>query len=92
MARGTEAKKLVKAVLQQAFLADYLGEQNNKIYLEVDDGGEGRVQIAVTLTCPKTEVIINKNNWDEESSIPPDYIIPPAELEQLQNLINKYKL
>lgn len=92
MAKGTEAKKLVEAVLQQAFKADYLGKQNNKIYLEVDDGGEGRVQIAVTLTCPKTEVLINKNNWEEEFSIPEDYVIPPAELEQLQNLINKYNL
>lgn len=59
----------------------------------VDDGGEGRVQIAVTLTCPKAEVVLNQNNWNEEQSkIPDDYIIPPAELKLLQDIIYKYNL
>ena len=38
-----------------AFGADYIGEQDKKIYVWADDGGE-RVQIAIAMTCPKTPI------------------------------------
>lgn len=54
-ARGTKAKDLVNRKLQEAFGEDYIGPVNGKTYVWADDGGE-RVQIAFTLTCPKTPV------------------------------------
>lgn len=52
-ARGSVAKENVIKKLAQAFGNDFIGESEKKIYLWANDGGE-RVQIALTLTCPKT--------------------------------------
>lgn len=52
-ARGSVAKENVIKKLAQAFGNDFIGENDKKIYLWANDGGE-RVQIALTLTCPKT--------------------------------------
>lgn len=54
-AKGAAAKNLVNKKLQEAFGKDYIGPVNGKTYVWADDGGE-RVQIALTLTCPKTPV------------------------------------
>lgn len=55
MARGTIGKSEVVKRIQQAFGADYIGEVDRKVYIWANDGGE-RVQIAITLTCPKNFV------------------------------------
>lgn len=54
-AKGTTAKNNVINKIALAFGADYIGEMDKKIYVWADDGGE-RVQIAISLTCPKTQV------------------------------------
>lgn len=54
-AKGTTAKNNVVNKIALAFGADYIGEMDKKIYVWADDGGE-RVQIAISLTCPKTQV------------------------------------
>lgn len=38
-----------------AFGSDWIGEDNKKYYVWAEDGGE-KVQIAISLTCPKTQV------------------------------------
>lgn len=53
MARGTNAKIEVQNKIAQTFGEDYVGEADKKIYVWANDGGE-RVQIAISLTCPKT--------------------------------------
>ena len=52
-ARGSVAKENVIKKLAQAFGNDFIGENDKKVFLWANDGGE-RVQIALTLTCPKT--------------------------------------
>ena len=52
MAKGNIAKERVMKKIQEAFGADYVGEYDKKIYLWADDGGN-KVQIAISLTCPK---------------------------------------
>jgi hypothetical protein len=54
-AKGTIAKQNVVNKLKEAFGADYIGENANKHYLWVSDGGE-KIQIAVSLTCPKNPI------------------------------------
>jgi hypothetical protein len=52
-ARGNIAKeRLIKKFIGASGVR-FLGEYDKKYYFEEDDGGE-RVQIALTLTCPKT--------------------------------------
>ena len=55
MARGAQAKQLVVNKLQQAFGNDFIGEIDKKIYVWSQENGE-RVQIAISLTCPKVAV------------------------------------
>jgi hypothetical protein len=53
LAKGTIAKQNVVAKLKEVFKDDYIGENANKHYVWVNDGAE-KVQIAISLTCPKT--------------------------------------
>lgn len=70
MAKGANAKNVVINKIATAFGADYIGEVDKKIYVWADDGGE-KVQIAIALTCPKTQVAaapVANNDWDFEDS------------------------
>ena len=64
MARGSVAKEKVAEKIKVAFGNDYIGEVDKKIYVLADDGGE-RVQIALSMTCPK--VMINTVDTSELS-------------------------
>ena len=55
MARGQEAKNFVAKKLAEAFGADYIGEVDKKYYVWSKENGE-RVQIAISMTCPKVPV------------------------------------
>lgn len=55
MARGSIAKNSVADTIKQAFGNSYIGVVDGKIYVWADDGGE-RVQIAISMTCPKNFV------------------------------------
>ena len=54
-ARGSIAKDAVIKRLIEAFGDDYIGEFDKKQYVWANDGGQ-KVQIAIALTCPKTNV------------------------------------
>lgn len=55
MAKGTLAKEDVAKKLAAAFGADYLGEYDKKYYVYGMENGE-KIQIAISMTCPKTPV------------------------------------
>ena len=55
MAKGAEAKANVVKKLQEAFGADFVGEYDKKIYVWAQENGE-KIQIAISMTCPKTPV------------------------------------
>lgn len=55
-ARGNIAKEKVINTIQQAFGEDYLGVLDKKIYVQSNDGANGVIQVAITLTCPKTPI------------------------------------
>lgn len=54
-AKGTIAKENVVNILAKAFGKDFVGEFEKKVYVWADDGGE-KVQIAITMTCPKVPI------------------------------------
>ena len=60
MAKGTIGKQNVINKIKQAFGADYIGEYDKKIYVWTTENGE-RIQIALSLTCPKVPVAISDN-------------------------------
>lgn len=53
--KGALAKEQVTTIIKNAFGQNFLGELDKKLYVLADDGGE-KVQIAISLTCPKSEV------------------------------------
>ena len=55
-AKGTVAKATIVMKLQEVFGSDYIGESGSKHYIWVNDGNAEKVQIAVSLTCPKTPI------------------------------------
>ena len=60
MARGAIGKQNVINKIKQAFGADFIGEYDKKIYVWTTENGE-RIQIALSLTCPKVPVAISDN-------------------------------
>lgn len=55
MAKGATAKNNVIKKLKEVFGEDYIGEYDKKYYVWAQDDGE-KVQIAISLTCPKNPV------------------------------------
>ena len=55
MAKGANAKLAVINKLAEAFGSDYIGEYDKKQYVWANDGVE-KVQIAISLTCPKVGI------------------------------------
>lgn len=58
MAKGTIGKQNVINKIKQAFGADFIGEYDKKIYVWTTENGE-RIQIALSLTCPKVQVAVS---------------------------------
>lgn len=88
MARGDIAKSYVGNKLQKAFGEDFIGYIDKKYYLWANDGGE-KVQIAISMTCPKTPVSagsIPKSNVGLDFSEP----AKPAEIseKEQQDILN----
>lgn len=68
MAKGSIAKENVTKKIMAAFGADFVAEQDKKLYVWADDGGE-RVQIAIAMTCPKNPIEVDASisdggDWD----------------------------
>ena len=69
MARGNDAKQEVIQRIAEAFGADWIGEVDKKYYVFANENGE-KLQIAISLTCPKTQVEVkapsasNKLNFE----------------------------
>lgn len=63
MAKGAIAKEALIKRFATAVGADYCGELDKKYYFWSTENGE-RVQIAVSMTCPKTPVTFQGNGGD----------------------------
>ena len=66
MAKGAEAKEYVIKKIMNAFGEDFVGEQDKKLYVWGQEAGE-KVQIAISLTCPKNP--IGNFNFEEKEKI-----------------------
>ena len=85
MARGAQAKNKVEQIISSAFKDNFLGVYDKKLYVQAEENGE-MVQIAISLTCPKTPVVIsdkplnfdNNLNFEDGATIIPH---PQAQTE-----------
>ena len=70
MPRGTIAKENIVNKLKTALGTDFIGEYNKKYYCWADDGGD-KIQIAITLTCPKEQIeAVSPGGWLDFSDNP----------------------
>ena len=102
MAKGSIAKEAIVRKLAEAFGEDFLGEYDKKYYVKAKENGQ-YVQIAISLTCPKTPVESfgsmdfgnNELNFEDGATIQPTKKateISPEEEENLKTLIEKLGL
>ena len=79
MARGAQAKNKVEQIISTAFKDNFLGVYDKKLYVQAEENGE-MVQIAISLTCPKTPVVISDKplNFEDGATIIPH---PQAQTE-----------
>ena len=96
--KGSVAKENVIKKLAVAFGDNFIGEYDKKVYLWENDGGE-MVQIAISLTCPKVPIQVDKTvstssgDWDFSDNPKVDTAVAvlsaaPAEItdEEKQNI------
>lgn len=57
MAKGSLAKQFVENKIQQVFGKDFIGIYDKKLYVWAEENGE-KVQIAISLTCPKVQISV----------------------------------
>lgn len=75
MAKGNIAKSQVVDKIRAAFGADFIGEYEKKYYVWAQENGE-RIQIAISLTCPKVPVqvaaapITGDYNFEDNATAP----------------------
>ncbi len=96
MARGAIGKQKVIEQIAKAFGEDFIGEVDKKVYVWTEENGE-RIQIALTLTCPKTPVVTDNDtgDWDfSESEIktaPTPIVIPEITSEEKEKVADLMK-
>ena len=101
MARGNIAKEAVIATLKEAFGSNFLGEKDKKYYVIADDGENGFVQIAISLTCPKVEIEFAEtpsseaerdNNTQSTVSAPEPVEFTQEEQDNIDRLMKMFNL
>ena len=68
MARGAQAKSKVEQIISSAFKDNFLGIYDKKLYVQAEENGE-MVQVAISLTCPKTPVVISNKPLNFEDKL-----------------------
>lgn len=102
--KGTIAKDKVMEAIRNAFDTDFIGVYDKKGYVWVDDGGP-KIQVAISLTCPKTpvgEVPISDPesagglNFEESTAVGVDTFTPAdfteEEIQKIDSLVERLGL
>lgn len=87
MAKGAIAKEQVAAIIAAAFEDKYIGEFDKKLYVWSEENGDP-VQVAISLTCPKTPIAAaavtatvatdDNGDWDFSDDAKPTTTAPVA--------------
>ena len=93
-AKGAIAKDNIVEKLKNTFGNDFIGVYDKKVYLWADDGGE-KVQIAISMTCPKNyigEVTAAAPSKEEVSLTQEAFSVTPQEEKTIEELMAKLGL
>ena len=92
-AKGSVAKVKVEEKIKEAFGTDYVGCFDKKLYVWADDGGE-RVQICISMTCPKTPVggVAVSQSTEEIPQAQEAFEVTPQEEKTIEDLMKKLGL
>ena len=92
--KGSVAKLFVENKIKEVFGEDFVGSADKKLYVLADDGGQ-KVQIAISLTCPKVGLDIEGKGFVDDIGTytgEPVIEITPEEEANIQTLIKKLNL
>lgn len=98
MAKGATAKAEVENIIRNAFGKNFLGTVDKKLYVLADDGGGEMINVAISMTCPKTPFAVPGSG---DFEITGDFSAPdtfqPAEItkeetENIRKLIAEFGL
>lgn len=56
--KGSKAKEYVENKIKETFGENFIAIVDKKVYVWADDGGE-RIQVALSLTCPKVPIEVD---------------------------------
>lgn len=92
-AKGNVAKEKVTEKIAAAFGAEFVGVVDKKIYVWADDGGE-KVQICLSMTCPKTPVGGNAVSGEQKTvtQTQESFEVTPREAHTIEDLMAKLGL
>jgi hypothetical protein len=91
-AKGAIAKENVIDKIKTAFGEDFVGIYDKKIYVWADDG-DGKVQISLSLTCPKNLVgAFDGERIEFETAEPVSSTISTEEKETIAQLMARLGL
>jgi len=87
MAKGSIAKQVVEDKIREIFGKDFLGVADKKIYVQAEEDGQ-MVQVAITMTCPKTLFSVNGDEGFPDGNFNQPDVFQPAEVtnEELDNI------
>lgn len=90
MARGSNAKLEITEKLRNLYGTDFIGIQDNKIYVWENDGAE-RVQIAIAMTCPKVGMESSTNTLVQDSSSPfeEQTVLPQSKKDEILAMMER---
>lgn len=69
-AKGTEAKKIAEEKIKEIFGQDFVGVFDKKLIVNIKESSGEMVQIAITMTCPKTLVGVDSVKVETNESAP----------------------
>ena len=94
MAKGAAAKQAVEDKIRNAFGKDFIGvdTSSKKIYVQAEEDGE-MVQVAISMTCPKTKFSVEGDSFPEGNFGTPDTYVPAEmtenEMDNVRRLIQE---
>lgn len=95
MAKGNQAKEQVTNAIIQAMGNNFIAVVDKKIYAWADDGEE-KVQVAISLTCPKIPIAagdVPSGTTASGGEVAPTPVTPtelsPADAEKVADLMQK---
>ena len=97
MSKGQTAKAEVENIIRNAFGKNFLGVMDKKLYVLADDGGGEMINVAISMTCPKTNFSLDKDEFSSDGNFGQPDVFQPVEItsqemDNVRKLIKEFNL